>query len=122
MEHNKLHKNYLLGLDVMTKLQNDNLPEIGKPYSGIFTRIGEWDASFVEKDKCQTDGKRNFTFFSGQIINGTLRLEDLHVRLNFKELYYGPDYDIDAFVIELMLEVRKALNEASRLIEELNRA
>lgn len=113
-----MKKNYLLGLNMQTNLQNDNLLEIGKPYPGILIRTGEWDANFIEKAKCATDGKRNFLFFGGSCLNGTLRLEDDHVRLNFKEIPFGPDLNIDAFAFEVAMEVRKALYDAKGLVEE----
>lgn len=113
-----MKKNYLLALDLMTLLQSDNLPEIGKSYKGEFTRTSEWEASFKENAKCKTDGQRNIPFYSGKYLNCTVRPDDFHVRLNFKELFFGPDFDIDAYSIEVMLEVRKALNIAKSLVEK----
>lgn len=114
-----MNKNYLLALDVMTLLQNDKLPEIGKSYKGVFTRTNEWDASFEEFPKCKTDGKRNITICVGKYLNCTIRPDDLHVRLNFKELNFGSDFDIEVFAVELMIEARKMLNDVNYLIEEI---
>lgn len=114
-----MKKNYLLALDLKTFLQSDNLPEIGKSYKGEFTRTGEWEASFKENAKCKTDGKRNIPFYPGKLLNCTIRPDDLHVRLNFKEINFHPDFDVDAYVIELMMEARKMLNGAKSLIEEV---
>ena len=112
------NKNYLLGLYLMTILLKDKLPEIGKSYNCVFTRTGECDAILIERVKCMTNASRNIPFYPGKYLNCTIRPNDLHVRLNFKELNFGPGFDIDAYAIEVMMEVRKALNEAMSLIEE----
>lgn len=105
----KMNKNYLLGLYLMTLLLEDKLPEIGKAYSCVFIRTGESDATLIEKAKCKSDGKRNERVYDGNHITMTLRLADGHIRLNFKELNYGPDFNIDTYANEVMQEIRKAL-------------
>lgn len=113
-----MNKNYLLGLYLMTLLLKDKLPVIGKSYNCVFTRTGECDATLIEKVKCKTDGKRNERVYDGNHITMTLRLDDGHIRLNFKELNIGDDLNIDAYAIEVMQEIRTALY--SLVQEKLN--
>lgn len=112
------YKNTMLCVDVKTILIDDRILKLGKKYVGIIVMDKEDHLRFEEIQKRVSKEIRNFQFFPGQTINGTIRPEDLHVRLNFKEIPFGPDFNIDAYAIEVMQEVRKALYVAKSLIEE----
>ncbi|MBQ0056856.1 MAG: hypothetical protein KBT20_04280 [Bacteroidales bacterium] len=117
MQNQLFKKNYLLGIDIKTLLVDDNLPEVGKSYSGVLTLTNEFNATFVEKVSHKTD-RRNSHAFRGSHITMTLRPEDDYIRLNFKELHFSRDFNIDAYAIEVMQEVREALSEAKGLVEK----
>lgn len=108
MKNTLLNKNYLLSIDVMTFLQKDNLPKEGKTYSGMLTMTDEFSAKFVEKVSTKAP-KRNCRVYDGEHITMTYRLQDDHVRLNFKETLFTPGFDVDNYAIEVMEEVRTAL-------------
>lgn len=101
-------KNYLLGLDLMTLLQKDNLPKVGKTYQGMLIMTDDYSAKFVEKVSSKAT-KRNCRVYSGDHITMTYRLQDEHIRLNFKEVLFTPGFDVDTYAIEVMEEIRSAL-------------
>ena len=111
-------KNTMLCVDVKTILLFDHIMKLGKKYPGLLMMDREDHLLFQQSDKCKTNVKRNIPFFPGTHLNCTVRPEDLHVRLNFKELNFSTDFNIDTFAIEVMMEVRKVLYEAKGLIEE----
>lgn len=108
MKNTLLNKNYLLSIDVMTFLQKDNLPKEGKTYSGMLTMTDEFSAKFVEKVSTKAP-KRNCRVYDGEHITMTYRLEDDHVRLNFKDVLVTPGFNVDNYAIEVMDEIRIAL-------------
>lgn len=111
------HKNTMICVDVKTVLIIDRILQLGKKYPGILMMDDEDHLLFEEFHKRENESKRNHLFFPGLYINGTIRLDDNHVRLNFKEIPFGSDFNIDAYAIAVMMEVRKALSEAKSLIE-----
>lgn len=101
-------KNYLLGIDMQTHLQYDNLPKVGKTYQGMLVMTDDYSAKFVEKVSAKAS-KRNCRVYEGEHITMTYRLQDEHIRLNFKEALFTPGFDVDNYAIEVMEEVRTAL-------------
>lgn len=98
----------MLSIDMKTLLQNDNLPKEGKTYSGLLTMTDEYSATFVETVGSKTS-KRNCRVYDGDHITMTYRLQDEHVRLNFKEVLVNPGFNVDNYANEVMDEVRTAL-------------
>ena len=104
-----MKKNYLLCIDVKTLLQRDTLARIGKTYRGCFIVDGDWNATFVE-DACREPQRRNPRVFDGKFITMTYRLEDGHVRLNFKDVpQLGEGFNADEYAIAVMEEIRTAM-------------
>lgn len=103
-----MKKNYMLCIDLMTRLMHDNLPQEGKAYSGVLIVTGECDATFTE-DAAQKPVQRNVRVYDGKYITLTLRPKDDHLRLNFKEVIFHPGFDRDQYAIEVMMEISKAL-------------
>lgn len=102
------NKNYMFGIDVKTLLEKDNLLKEGKTYSGMLTMTDEYSATFVEKVSRKAT-KRNCRVYDGEHITMTYRLEDDHVRLNFKDVLVTPGFNVDNYAIEVMDEIRTAL-------------
>ena len=103
-----MYKNYLLCIDVKTLLQRDTLARIGKTYRGCFIVDGDWNATFVE-DASREPQRRNQRVFDGKYITITYRMEDGHVRLNFKEVTMGEGFNADEYAIAVMEEIRTAM-------------
>lgn len=114
MENHFFNKNYMLGIDMMSLLVSDNLPQVGKSYQGMLIMTDEYSATFVEKFSRQTN-KRNCRVYNGKHITMTYRLEDKHIRLNFKNAFFTKGFNVDNYAIEVMEEIRTALKG---LVEE----
>lgn len=109
MSNTSFKKNYILCIDLMTLLQKDNLPKVGKTYSGKLTMTDDFNVKFVENATREAT-KRNCRVFDGEHITLTYRLDDDHIRLNFKNAHINsPRFDVDAYAIEVMEEIRTAL-------------
>lgn len=117
------HPNTHLGCDVKTLLRSDECMRIGKAYQGVLrldanAEIEEFLArdphfTFIETVP-QTAGKRNPHVFDGQYITVTRR-DDGSLRLNFKELPKGANFNLERFALGVYNELCLALGG---LIEE----
>lgn len=117
------HSNTDLGCDVKTILRSDVRMKTGKAYQGVLRRDRDAD---VDEYRChdphytftetlpQTAGKRNPHIFDGQYITVTRR-GDGSLRLNFKELPKGANFNLERFALGVYNELCLALGG---LIEE----
>ena len=114
------HPNTHLSVDLKTLLRSDSKMKTGKNYQGILRRdeICEefrYDEHFTFVETVpQTAGKRNPHVFDGQYITVTRR-DDGSLRLNFKELPKGANFDLERFALGVYNELCLALGG---LIEE----
>jgi len=104
-----MKKNYMLCIDLNTVLQADALPQKGKAYHGDLMLGGEFDACFVEKAR-GSETKRNVRVYDGKFITMTYRMEDGHIRFNFKEADMSGDFNKDTYAVGVMNEIREALS------------
>ena len=117
------HPNTHLGVDLKTLLRSDECMRIGKAYQGVLrldanAEIEEFlcrdpHFTFVETVP-QTAGKRNPHVFDGKYITVTRR-DDGSLRLNFKELPKGANFNLERFALGVYNELCLALGG---LIEE----
>ena len=109
-----------LSVDLKTLLRSDSKMKAGKNYQGVLRRdeICEefrYDEHFTFVETVpQTAGKRNPHVFDGQYITVTRR-DDGSLRLNFKELPKGANFDLERFALGVYNELCLALGG---LIEE----
>ncbi len=115
-----MNKNTILCCDLKTILSSDRTMKAGKEYPGVLRRDVEIDEfryneifTFVETVP-QTAGKRNPHVFDGKYITVTRR-DDGSLRLNFKELKTGPDFNLERFALGVYYELCMALGG---LVEE----
>lgn len=106
--------NTYLSVDLKTLLRSDSKMKTGKNYQGILRRdeICEefrYDEHFTFVETVpQTAGKRNPHVFDGQYITVTRR-DDGSLRLNFKELPKGANFDLERFALGVYNELCLAL-------------
>lgn len=122
-EEHGWNPNTHLGCDVKTLLRSDECMRIGKAYQGVLrldanAEIEEFlcrdpHFTFVETVP-QTAGKRNPHVFDGKYITVTRR-DDGSLRLNFKELPKGANFNLERFALGVYNELCLALGG---LIEE----
>ena len=117
------HPNTELGVDLKTILRSDVRMKTGKTYPGMLRRDSE---AVVDEFRChdphytftetvpQTAGKRNPHVFDGKYITVTRR-DDGSLRLNFKELPKGANFNLERFALGVYNELCLALGG---LIEE----
>lgn len=114
------NRNTHLSVDLKTLLRSDSKMKAGKNYQGILRRdeICEefrYDEHFTFVETVpQTAGKRNPHVFDGQYITVTRR-DDGSLRLNFKELPKGANFNLERFALGVYNELCMALGG---LIEE----
>lgn len=122
-EYNKeqgWNPNTHLCVDLKTLLRSDSKMKAGKNYQGILRRdeICEefrYDEHFTFIETVpQTAGKRNPHVFDGRYITVTRR-DDGSLRLNFKELPKGANFNLERFALGVYNELCLALGG---LIEE----
>lgn len=117
------HPNTHLSIDLKTLLRSDSKMKTGKNYQGILRRdeICEefrYDEHFTFVETVpQTAGKRNPHVFDGQYITVTRR-DDGSLRLNFKELPKGANFNLERFALGVYNELCLALYG---LVEERNK-
>ncbi len=117
------HPNTHLSVDLKTLLRSDSKMKAGMNYQGILRRdeICEefrYDEHFIFVETVhQTAGKRNPHIFDGQYITVTRR-DDGSLRLNFKELPKGANFNLERFALGVYNELCMALGG---LIEEESR-
>ena len=120
VEEQGWNPNTHLSVDLKTLLRSDSKMKTGKNYQGILRRdeICEefrYDEHFTFVETVpQTAGKRNPHVFDGQYITVTRR-DDGSLRLNFKELPKGANFDLERFALGVYNELCLALGG---LIEE----
>ena len=109
-----MNKNTILCVDVKTLLRSDRTMKAGKEYPGILRRDVEIDEfryneifTFVETMP-HTAGKRNPHVFDGKYITVTRR-DNGSLRLNFKELPKGADFNLERFALGVYNEICMAL-------------
>ena len=120
VEYNKeqgWHTNTDLGCDVKTILRNDKRMLLNKEYPGVFRLDSE---GIIDEFLCrdphftfietvtQTAGKRNPHVFDGKYITVTRR-DDGSLRLNFKELPKGANFNLERFALGVYNELCLAL-------------
>ena len=118
------HTNTELGCDVKTILRSDVRMVVGKEYQGIFRLDSEGIAdeflcrdphlTFIEAEP-QKGAKRNPRVFNGKFITVTRR-GDGSLRLNFKELPKGVNFNLERYAFGVYNELCLALGG---LVEEV---
>lgn len=114
VEEQGWNPNTYLSVDLKTLLRSDSKMKAGKNYQGILRRdeICEefrYDEHFTFVETVpQTAGKRNPHVFDGQYITVTRR-DDGSLRLNFKELPKGANFDLERFALGVYNELCLAL-------------
>ena len=121
VEEQGWNPNTHLSVDLKTLLRSDSKMKAGKNYQGILRRdeICEefrYDEHFTFVETVpQTAGKRNPHVFDGQYITVTRR-DDGSLRLNFKELPKGANFNLERFALgvynELCLAIGGLIEEA----------
>ncbi len=101
-----LFPNTDLCVDVKTKLRNDPIAEVGKSYQGVLTHDKVDHYTFVET--LSTTGKRNPHVFIGKYITVTRR-DDGSLRLNFRPVTMGADFNIYRYATGVFSELIRAL-------------
>jgi hypothetical protein len=120
-EEHGWHPNTHLSVDLKTLLCSDSKMKAGMNYQGILRRdeICEefrYDEHFTFIETVpQTAGKRNPHVFDGKYITVTRR-DDGSLRLNFKELPKGANFNLERFALGVYNELCLALGG---LIEEI---
>ena len=109
-----MKKNICLCVDLQINLQDDNLLKPGKKYLGILSSKLPSDGNiygdlceFFELEIPSKTFRRNVHLFSGKFCTVTLR-PDGSPRLNLRNTELK-GIDIDTFCLELMNEIRLAL-------------
>ena len=123
VEEQGWHTKTELGCDVKTILRSDRKMKVGKEYQGIFRLDSEGIAdeflcrdphlTFIETEP-QKGAKRNPRVFNGKFITVTRRGDD-SLRLNFKELPKGVNFNLERYAFGVYNELCLALGG---LIEE----
>ncbi len=110
-----------LNVNLKTLLRSDSKMKAGKNYQGILRRDEEIEEfrydehfKFIETVP-PTAAKRNPHIFDGKFITVTRR-DDGSLRLNFKELKTGEDFDLERYGLGVYNEICLAL---AGLIEEV---
>ena len=109
-----MNKNTILCCDLKTILRSDRTMKAGKEYPGVLRRDVEidefhYDEHFIFVETVpQTAGKRNPHVFDGKYITVTRR-DDGSLRLNFKELPKGADFNLERFALGVYNEICMAL-------------
>jgi len=116
-EEHGWHPNTYLGADVKTLLRSDVRMVVGKEYRGTFRLDSEGIAdeflcrdphlTFIENEP-QKSAKRNPHIFDGQYITVTRR-DDGSLRLNFKELPKGANFNLERFALGVYNELCLAI-------------
>ena len=114
VEEQGWNPNTHLSVDLKTLLRSDSKMKTGKNYQGILRRDEVCEEfrydehfTFVETVS-QTAGKRNPHVFDGKYITVTRR-DDGSLRLNFKELPKGANFNLERFALGVYNELCLAL-------------
>lgn len=123
VEERGWHPNTELSVDLKTLLRSDERMRIGKGYTGVLRLDAEaeveeyrsYDPHFTFTETVPpTAAKRNPHLFDGEYITVTRR-DDGSLRLNFKELKTGEDFNPERYALGVYNEICMAL---AGLIEE----
>ena len=118
------HPNTELSVDLKTLLRSDERMRIGKGYTGVLRLDSEaeveeyrsFDPHYTFTETVPpTAAKRNPHIFDGKYITVTRR-DDGSLRLNFKELKTGDDFNLERYALGVYNEICLAL---AGLIEEV---
>ena len=108
------HPNTHLSVDLKTLLRSDSKMKAGKNYQGVLRRDEiceefryEEHFTFLETETKKA-GKRNPHVFDGKYITVTRR-DDGSLRLNFKELPKGANFNLERFALGVYNELCMAL-------------
>ena len=124
VEERGWHPNTELSVDLKTLLRKDVRMVTGKEYQGVLRRDSEaeveeyrsFDPHFTFTETVPpTAAKRNPHIFDGKYITVTRR-DDGSLRLNFKELKTGDDFNLESYALGVYNEICLAL---AGLIEEV---
>ena len=111
------HPNTELSVDLKTLLRSDERMRIGKGYTGVLRLDSEaeveeyrsFDPHYTFTETVPpTAAKRNPHIFDGKYITVTRR-DDGSLRLNFKELKTGEDFNLERFALGVYNELCMAL-------------
>ena len=102
----KLFPNTDLCVDIKTFLRHDRIAVIGKNYLGVLRRDQKFHFSFWEEP--QSFPKRNPRVFLGKCITITRR-DDGALRLNFRPLSMGADFNPANYATDVANEILWAL-------------
>lgn len=101
-----------LCVDIKTFLRDDRTTKIGKDYTGMLQRDSDDHYLFVETAQPASAAcKRNPRLFDGKYISVTYRLQDGHVRFNFKEVNMNDGFNAESFAIGVMNEILQAIKD-----------
>ena len=95
-----------LCVDVKTHLRIDRIAEVGKSYQGVLTHDRVEHYTFIEMPS--TTGKRNPQVFYGNYVTITRR-DDGSLRLNFRPVTMGANFNIYRYAIGVFNELLRAL-------------
>lgn len=118
------NRNTELSVDLKTLLRSDERMVTGKAYQGVLRRDADaeveeyrsFDPHFTFTETVPpTAAKRNPHVFEGEFITVTRR-DDGSLRLNFKELKTGDDFNLERYALGVYNEICLAL---AGLIEEV---
>ena len=103
----KLFPNTDLCVDIKTLLRHDPLARFGKNYLGLLRHDNDYHYTFREIAPI-TSQKRNHRVYYGETITITQR-DNGTLRLNFRPLTIGPDFNIGAYATAVANELFRAL-------------
>lgn len=103
-------RNTELCSDLKTFLLHDRIAKLGKVYKGLLRRDTDDHFSFFEcrRSASANANIRNPHVFEGKYINVTQRMNDGHIRFNFKDVDFGGRFNPLSFAIGVMKEILKA--------------
>ena len=106
---NNFFVNTDLCVDVKTYLRNTPITVLGKNYPGLLTRDKECHYTFRELSSVSALVKRNPHLFVGEYITITRR-DDGSLRLNFRPVSMGPDFNPATFASNVANELLWSLS------------
>lgn len=106
--HEAKLKNTMLCIDLKTFLRKDSILVKGRFYHGDITQDAHDHVTFIESAP-GAPRRRNPRVFDGKYITMTYRSRDHYARLNFKDWHLGAHFDINAYAVGVMDEIRQAL-------------
>ena len=113
------NRNTHLGVNLKTMLHSENVMKTGKDYQGVLRRDVEcdefrWDEHFTFVETLPWNTRRNPRVYNGKYISVTRR-PDGTLRLNFKPMKIGGDFNLERYALGVYNELCIALGG---LVEE----